>query len=62
MIWFGWVLWHINHCWVFNTKSSLYIYIRYAEFGLIGFYDISTIAGYLMPNPLHTYILNIYDF
>ena len=27
MIWFGWVLWHINHCWLFNAKSSLYIYI-----------------------------------
>ena len=28
---------------------------------LVGFYDISTIVGYLMPNPLHTCILNIYD-
>ena len=28
---------------------------------LDGFYDISTIVGYLMPNPLYTYILNIYD-
>ena len=27
MIWFGWVLWHINHCRLF--KSSLYIYIKY---------------------------------
>ena len=24
-------------------------------------YDISTIAGYLMVNPLYTYILNTYD-
>ena len=23
------VLWHINHCGLFNAKSSLYIYIRY---------------------------------
>ena len=23
---------------------------------------ISTIVGYLMPNPLYTYILNIYDW
>ena len=30
-------------------------------FGWVGFYDISTIVGYLMPNPLYTYILNIYD-
>ena len=25
-IWFDWVLWHINHCRLFNAKSSLYIY------------------------------------
>ena len=66
-IWFcwvglGWVLWHINYCRLFNAKSSLYIYIKYIWFGLVGFYDISTIVGYLMPNPLYTYILNIYDF
>ena len=77
MIWFGWVLWHINHCrlfrcqilfihcisniydlvWLgftgsiksivgFNAKSSLYIYIKYIWFGLVGFYGISTIVGY----------------
>ncbi len=28
---------------------------------MLGFYGISTIVGYLMPNPLYTYILNIYD-
>ena len=27
----------------------------------VGFYGISTIVGYLMPNPFYTYILNIYD-
>ena len=56
-----WVLWHINHCRLFNTKSSLYIYIKYIWFGLVGFYGISTTVGYLIPNPLYTYILNIYD-
>ena len=56
MIWFGLVLWHINHCWLFNAKSSLYIYIKYKGFGLVGFYGISTIVGYLMPNPVFTYI------
>ena len=61
MIWFGWFLWHINHCSLFNAKSSLYIYIRYIGFVLVGFYGISTIVGYLMPNPLYTYILDIYD-
>ena len=30
----GWVLWHINHCRLFNAKSSLYIYIKYIGFGL----------------------------
>ena len=30
-------------------------------FGLVRFYGISTIVGYLMPNPLYTYRLNIYD-
>ena len=29
MIWFGWVLWHINLCRLFNAKSCLYIYIKY---------------------------------
>ena len=28
---------------------------------MVWFYSISTILGYLMPNPLYTYILNIYD-
>ena len=29
--------------------------------GLVQFQGISTFVGYLMPNPLYTYILNIYD-
>ena len=37
------------------------IYFRYIRFGLVGFHGISTIVGYLMPNLLYTYILNIYD-
>ena len=31
------------------------------KFGWVGVYGISTIVGYLMPIPLYTYILNIYD-
>ena len=31
------------------------------KFGLIWFYGISTIVGYLMPNPVFTYVLNLYD-
>ena len=61
MIWFGWVLLHINHYKLFNAKFSLYIYIQYILFGLVQFYGISTIVGYLMPNLLYTYILNIYE-
>ena len=60
-IWFSLVWWHINHCRLFNSKSSLYIYIRYIWFGLVGFYGISTIVGCLIPNPLYTYILYMYD-
>ena len=30
-------------------------------FYLIGFYGISTFVGHLMPNPIYTNILNIYD-
>ena len=26
--WIGLVLWHINHCRLFNAKSSLYTYIK----------------------------------
>ena len=55
MIWFGWVLWHINRCWLFNAKSFLYIYIKYIWFGLVEFCGTSTLVGYLMPNPLYTY-------
>ena len=61
MIWFGLVLWHINHWRLFDAKSSLHIYIKYIWFGLVGFYGISIIVGYLMPNPIYTYILDISD-
>ncbi len=61
MIWFGLVLWHINHYKLFNAKCSLCIYIEYKEFGLVGFYGISTIVGYLMPNPLIHPLLDIYE-
>ena len=32
LIWFGRVLCHINHCRLFNAKSSLYIYMKYIWF------------------------------
>ena len=34
---------------------------RCNKMDLVWFYCISTIVGYLIPNPLYTYILNIYD-
>ena len=40
---------------------TLIIYVKLNFVGLYGFYGISTFVGYLMPNPLYTYILNIYD-
>ena len=30
-------------------------------FGFIWFYGISTLVGHLLPNPLYTYTLNVYD-
>ena len=27
LVWFGLILWHINHCWLFNAKSWLWIYM-----------------------------------
>ena len=58
MIWFGWVLWHINQCRLFNAKSFLYIYIKYIGFGLVGFHGISAIVGYLIQIHFYKYILN----
>ena len=57
LVWFGLVLWHINHCRLFNAKFSLYILDIY---DLVWFYGISSIVGYLMPNPLYTNILDLY--
>ena len=59
LLYSGLFLWHINHCRLFNAKSSLYICIKYIWFGLVGFYGISTIAGYLIPKS-SLYIYNKY--
>ena len=55
-VWFDLVLWNINHCWSFKAKPSLYMYIKYIGFVLVTSYGISTIVGYLMPNPFYRYI------
>ena len=46
--------------WSTNFKD-LSINEEIVWFGLVWFYGISTFVGYLMPNPLYTYILDIYD-
>ena len=56
----GFMAYKLLYC-LFNAKFLLYIYIKYIWFDFIVVYGISTIVGYLMPNPLYTYILNIYD-
>ena len=43
-----------------QTSSLLTFPINIKWFGLVWFYGISTIVGYLMSNPFCTYILNIY--
>ena len=55
MIWFGWVLVSTIVAF-FNQNSFLYILIRYTWIGLVGFYGISTIVGYLMTDRVKTYI------
>ena len=49
----------------FELELHYYVYFRTNVCGvyrcLVGFYGISTIVGYLIPSPLYTYILNIYD-
>ena len=45
-----------------DSNIYIYIYIYIYLFVLVWlFYGISMIVGYLMPNPLYTYILSIYD-
>ena len=57
LVWLGWVLGHINHCWLFNAKSGFYIYIV-QYIGLIGRVgwvltncpgDVGSIAGRVIP-------------
>ena len=44
-----------------NLQKFLCHKIQTNKLTLVGIYGISTIVGYLMPNPLYTYISNIYD-
>ena len=63
LAWFGLVLWHVNHCRLFNAKSSLYICVKYIGFSFVGVYGISTTVGYLMPTTLYICVKYIwFDF
>ena len=47
-------------------KLKIYCQEKFQELSLLtscfaGFYNISTTVGYLMPNHVYTYTLNIYD-
>ena len=44
------------------ASAALWFSVNLVCFALLWFYGISTIVGYLMPNPFYTYILNIYDW
>ena len=44
-----------------KSPHILYTYI-WNIYDLVWFYGMSTIVGYLMPNPFYTYISNIYDW
>ena len=46
-------LWHVNLSWVYFLLSLVW-------FGLVWFYDISTIVGHFMLNNFYTYISNIW--
>ena len=49
---------YIEKCFSMNERI-FNISFRLIWFGWVWFYGISTIVGYLMPNPFYTYILNI---
>ena len=40
---------------------EIFNYLKVLTRILVGVYCISTIVNYLMPKPVYTYILNIYD-
>ena len=50
---------HIIHPVELLSWQTSYLSV-WSLFGLVWFYGISTIIGYLMPNPFYTYISNIW--
>ena len=63
-MWFGWVLWHINHCRLFNAISSLYklnillLFLKNRDIGPAvrvfanGPGDLGSIPGRVIPKTL----------
>ena len=49
----------LDHNPVETTKSICYAKVEGTVICLIVFFGISTLVGYLMPNPVYTYILNL---
>ena len=49
-----------GNCNKFNTRLQSYVCSGMIWFGLVWFYGISTIVGYLMPNPVFTYTFVLY--
>ena len=45
----------------FSPKMILRVFYQDDYLGLVWFYGIPTIVGYLRLNPVYSYILDIYD-
>ena len=50
----------LNQAYLVTPNSLEEMVTVFCFFG-VGFYGILTFVGYLIPNPVYTYILNIYD-
>ena len=50
-----------NLVWQTEIERPLFLNLRYYLGLVVLFYSISIIIGYLMPNPVCTFILDIYD-
>ena len=57
----GWlILWYVKPLLSYLIPKSFFFFLQlYSR--LVGLYGISTIVGYLISNPLYTYILNIHN-
>ena len=62
MIWFYWVLWHINHYRLFNAKSSLHIYIKYMiSKHIFELFFITQLNEFSFFNPIRIILITIND-